>query len=103
MNMLSKTSHLTSPNDARPVALLSEISKLTGRLVQQQLMEFIESNKLLCSHQSCYKKGHSKQSALIGVLDDAKWAIEQCMVTILVLLAFSKAFMCIPSPRVATA
>ena len=90
---LSKTSHPTSPNDARPVALLS---KLAERIVQQQLVEFIQANKLLSSYQSCYKKGHSTQTALIGVLDDARWAIEQRMVTILVLFDFSKAFDCIP-------
>ena len=82
---LSKTSHPTSTNDARLTALLPEISKLAERIVQQQLMEFIQANKLLSSHQSCYKKGHSTQTSLISVLDDARWAIEQRMVTILVL------------------
>ena len=36
------------------------------------------------------------QTVLISVLDDAKWAIEQSIVTILVLFDFSKAFDCIP-------
>ena len=52
INPLSKTSHPTSRNDARLVALLPELSKLTERIVLQQLMEFIEANKLLSSHQS---------------------------------------------------
>ena len=59
-------------------------------------MEFIQANKLLSKHQLCYKKGHITQTALIGVLEDARWAIEQRTVTILVLFDFSKAFDCIP-------
>ena len=35
MNLLSKTSHPTSPNDAHPVALLDGLSKLTEKIVQQ--------------------------------------------------------------------
>ena len=65
-------------------------------------MEFIEANKLLSSHQPCYKKGHSTQTALISVLDDAKWAIEKRMVTILVFFVFSKAFDCIPHKALLT-
>ena len=34
------------------VALLPKLFKLTERIVQQQLMEFIEANKLLSSPQS---------------------------------------------------
>ena len=102
MNPLSKTGHPTFLNDARLVALLPELFKLTERIVQQQFMEFIEANKLLSSRQSCYKKGHSTQTALISVLDDAKWAVEKCMVTILVLFDFSKAFECIPHKALLT-
>ena len=47
---LSKTSHPASSNDARLVALLPELSKLAERIVQYQLMEFIQVNKLLSSH-----------------------------------------------------
>ena len=49
INPLLKMSHPTSPHDARPVALLPKLSKLTERIVQQQLMEFIEAKKLLSS------------------------------------------------------
>ena len=47
ISRLSKTSHPISPNDARPVGLLPELSKFAKRIVQQQLMEFIQANKLL--------------------------------------------------------
>ena len=96
INPLSKTSHPASPNDARPVALLTELSKLCERVVQQQLMQFIQAENLLSPCQSCYKKGDSTQTALLGVLEDIRWAIERRMVTILALFDFSKAFDCIP-------
>ena len=96
INPLSKTYHPASPNDARPVALLTELSKLCERLVQQQLMQFIQADNLLSPCQSCYKKGDSTQTALLGVLEDIRWAIERRMVTILALFDFSKAFDCIP-------
>ena len=55
----------------------------------------------ISSYQSCYKKGYGTQS-VISVLDDAKWAVEKCMVTILVLFDFSKAFECIPHEALLT-
>ena len=96
INPLSKTTQPKSPNNTRPVALLPKLSKITERVVQQQLLEFIKSHNLLGAQQSCYKQGHSTQTALLGVLDDVKFAIEHRKLTILVLFDFSKAFGCIP-------
>ncbi|CAB0037809.1 unnamed protein product, partial [Trichogramma brassicae] len=45
---------------------------------------------------SSYTRGHSTQTALLGVMDDARRAIERSQITVLVLIDFSKAFDTVP-------
>ena len=53
-------------------------------------------NKLLHERQAGFRRGHSTQTALLGVLEDVRQAIDNRMLTILILFDFSKAFDCIP-------
>ena len=96
LNPLLKTLSPISPCDTRPIALLSEVSKILERAVFAQLYEFVESNNLMVSYQSCYKKGHGTQTALLGVLEETRRAMEDRKMTIIVLFDFTNAFDCIP-------
>ena len=96
---LLKTISPTSPSDTRPIALLPEMAKIQERLAYDQLLFYLESNKLFTPRQACYRKGHSTQTALLGVLDDIRKAVEQRKVTLLTLFDFSKAFDCIPHKK----
>ena len=96
---LLKTISPTSPSDTRPIALLPEMAKIQERLAYDQLLSYLESNNLFTPRQACYRKGHSTQTALLGVLDNIRNAVEDRKVTLLTLFDFSKAFDCIPHKK----
>ncbi|CAB0036288.1 unnamed protein product [Trichogramma brassicae] len=51
---------------------------------------------VLLLRSSPHRRGHSTQTALLGVMDDARRAIERSQITVLVLIDFSKAFDTVP-------
>ena len=63
--------------------------KIQERIAFEQLLAHLEAQKHLTLRQACYRKDHSTQSALLGVLDNIRKAIDQRKVDI------SKAFDCI--------
>ena len=96
---LLKTITPSSPSDTRPIALLPEMAKIQERIAFEQLLAHLEAQKHLTPRQACYRKGHSTQTALLGVLDDIRKAVDQRKVTLLTLFDFSKAFDCIPHKK----
>ena len=93
---LAKKKAMQSPSDTRPIAHLCEMSKVLERLVYKQLSDFLEQNQLLNARQAGFRKGHSTQTALLGITEDVRIAIEQGMITALILFDFSKAFDTVP-------
>ena len=75
------------------------MAKINKRLAFDQLLHHLESNNLTSPRQACYKKGHSDQTALLGVLDDVREAIDSRRITFLMLFDFSKSFDCISHKR----
>ena len=60
--------------------------------MSDQLLEFLEENKLLDTCQFAYKRNASTQTCIIRMLDDVRRAADQRMVTISIFFDFSKAF-----------
>ena len=87
---------MTQPSDTRPIAQLPELSKVLERLVHNQLQGYLETNHLLHPRQAGFRHGHSTQTALLGVFDDIRYAIDKRMLTFLILFDSSKAFDSIP-------
>lgn len=85
-----------TPSDTRPIAQLPELSKVLERVVHRQLTTYLDTHNLLDPRQAGFRPGHSTQTALLGVLDDIRLAIDKRMLTILILFDFSKAFDRIP-------
>ena len=96
---LSKIKTPLSPSDTRPIAQLPEISKILEKIAFQQLSDFLEANNILDSRQAGYRKGHSTQTALLAVTEDARDALGNDSITLLVLFDFSKAFDSIPHKK----
>ena len=88
---LSKTKTPRLPSDTKPIALLSECPKVLERLVHDQLSGYLEAHRILHQRQAGFRRGHSTQTALLGVLEDVRQAIDARMLTILILFDFSKA------------
>ena len=80
------------PNNYRPISLLPIVSKITERLVHEQLMEHLNRNNKLAAHQSGNRKLHLTETALLYVTDQLLQAMDSKKVSIMVLLDMSKAF-----------
>ena len=96
---LAKTKSPRLPYNTRSIALLSESSKVLERLVHEQQSGYHEVDSLLSPRQAAVRRGHSTQTALLGVLEEVRQAIDDHMLTILILFDFSKAFYSIPNAR----
>ena len=76
----------------RPVSNLSFLSKLIERATLDQLVSFIDTNKIVPSLQSAYRKHHSVDSALCRIHNDLVLSVCEGKPCLLVLLDLSAAF-----------
>ena len=53
------------PSNYRPISSLSILSKIFESILKDQLMEFLEKDKLLCNRQFGYRKNHSSEQLLL--------------------------------------
>lgn len=81
--------------DYRPVSILCVLGKVLEKIVHAQVSDFMNEHNLLTPHQSGFRSGHSTITALIKVADDMRLAIDNRLITLLVLLDLSKAFDCV--------
>ena len=76
----------------RPISLLPVMSKICERLAHGQYNNFLCSEGKLSVHQNGNRKLHSTETALLKVTDDILKAMDEKLITIMVLIDFSKAF-----------
>ena len=76
----------------RPISNLTYISKLVERMVNQQVVDYLDENKLLPKLQSGFRARYSTETALLKVLSDILLSADQQQITLLVLLDMSAAF-----------
>ena len=80
----------------RPITLLPVISKVLEKLIVEQLLDFLESNRILNSRQYGFRKKSSVSMALLGLNEKIYTALDQKRLCIMVLVDLSKAFDSIP-------
>ncbi|XP_045447496.1 uncharacterized protein LOC123655785 [Melitaea cinxia] len=78
--------------DLRPISVLPCLSKVLEKVICQQLTHYLETNDILPSFQSGFRKHRSTATALLDVTDNILAAQDKGMCTLLVLLDFSRAF-----------
>ena len=76
----------------RPVALLCAISKLTERVLYNQLVDFVESHKILPVEQHGFRKNHSTNTALAAMMTRVGRALDRGLKVGLSCFDFSSAF-----------
>jgi len=76
----------------RPISNLPTVSKVLERLVLARLRPQLLSSANFSQFQSAYRKGHSKETALLEVLDGVFTAADNKQVTVLIGLDLSAAF-----------
>ena len=91
---IPKTDDATTPSDFRPISLLPAISKIIEKIASSQMCDFFSGDNQLDKLQSAYKLFHSTTTALLNISDDIFKALDKSLVTILILLDYSKAFDC---------
>ncbi len=80
------------PNNYRPISLLPIISKITERIVHDQVYAFLRSNRFFNEAQSGFRKGHSAITCLLDFLDGIHDDIERGVVSGVLFLDLRKAF-----------
>ena len=76
----------------RPLSNLSFISKLSEKATVNQLLDYLNTQDLLPSMQSAYRRHHSTETALLKVKNDLLLNMNRQHVTLLVFLDLSSAF-----------
>ena len=76
----------------RPISLLPIISKVLEKIIANQLMEFLESHKLLSNSQHGFRANLSTETALMKVNERIYENIDKQEISLLLLLDLSKAF-----------
>ena len=69
------------PSNYHPVSDLSFLSKLLEKCAMDHLNEHCDFHKLLPDYQSAYQNGYSCETALIRLVNDILWAMENQNVT----------------------
>ena len=84
----------TDKENYRPVSVLPLLSKIFGRLIYDQLNEYLEQyrNSLLCG----FRKAHSTQHALLRLLQEWQNELDKSGFVGTVLTDLSKAYNCLP-------
>lgn len=78
--------------DLRPISILSAVSKILERTMNEQIRAYLDRFSLLPGTQSGFRPGYSCASALLHVVDDICSGVDRDMASVLVLLDFSRAF-----------
>ena len=92
INPTFKSGDIDEVSNFRPISLLSILSKVLEKIVTNQLMEYLESNRLLSNSQHGFRINLSTETALMQVTDKIYNNIDENKITLLTLCDLSKAF-----------
>ena len=87
-----KSGDATDPANYRPIAVLSPFGKILEKVVNDQLISFIDKYNILFKYQFGFRKDHSTELAILEITDILKTSIDNNLITCGVFLDFSKAF-----------
>ena len=89
---LHKKNCTEDPSNYRPLSILPVISKIFERSATDQIVTYLEGNRILNLTQHAYRKGHSTQTCLMEVIDYIHKQRDQGKTVGLASLDLSKAF-----------
>ncbi len=88
---LFKSGDINSVNNYRPISLMSIISKLLEKIFAKQLLQYLESNRMITNSQHGFRPKLSTETALI-VITDKIYNMDNKSISLLTLCDLSKAF-----------
>ena len=89
---LFKSGDSSEPRNYRPISLLPIVSRLLEKIVQRQLVSFLEDQDLLPTSQFAYRSAHSTEDALVLAVNRWQLAKHNRMTTGVAMIDMSKAF-----------
>ena len=72
ISTLHKSGSTTNFDNYRPISILSIVSKVIEKIVQKQLINFLDENKLLSTRQFGFRAKMSTELAATLLLDDVR-------------------------------
>ena len=87
-----------SVSNYRPICLLPILSKILEKVIAIQLMDYLESNKLLTNAQHGFRPNLSTETALLKITNTIYENTENKKISLLILLDLSKAFDSVSHP-----
>ena len=85
----------TSPGSYRPISILPTISKIIEKVVQVQILNFLETTKQLNHNHHAYRSHHNTATALLQISDSILEATDRNLLSTLVTIDESAAFDCV--------
>ena len=82
----------TSVNNYRPISILSTINKIFEKILYSRLINYIDKFQLLYKYQYGFRKKHSTDHALIELVDQIRFSIDNNQMTCGIFVDLSKAF-----------
>ena len=82
----------TSINNYRPISILSSINKIYEKILYTRLIKYIDKFQLLYKYQYGFRKNHSTDHALIELIDQIRFSIDNNQMTCGIFVDLSKAF-----------
>ena len=76
----------------RPISVICHVAKIMEKLVQSQVVNYLEDHQFITVDQSAYLKHHNTQTSLHRVTDDLLWNINDGLITGMCALDVSKCF-----------
>jgi Reverse transcriptase (RNA-dependent DNA polymerase) len=89
---IAKKSEPGNMSDYRPISVLPALSKAIEFIMKRQINSHLANRGLLSNYQSGFREYHSTSTALLKITNDLLMATDKKLVSLLVLLDFSKAF-----------
>ena len=92
MTPIFKSEDPADVTNYRPISVLPMLSKIVERHVHNALYGFLSENDLIYTRQSAFRPKHSAETALIKVIDDLLFNLDNDYVSGIVLFDYRKAF-----------
>ena len=89
---IHKGGALDDPAQFRPISVVPLVSKITERVVQEQLYMYFSEQDLFSPAQHAYRRNHSTQTALLTVSDYILSAMNRREIVLIAMLDCSKCF-----------
>jgi len=96
---IHKQGSYKKPQNYRPISLTSQISKLMERLIKDEMIRHLETNKLLNESQHGFRSNKSCLTNLLDFMEEVSESIDQGKPVDVLYLDFQKAFDKVPHGR----